>query len=138
MMRTIKNINTPATPLNNVHFGLVFYCPQIGKSLPDCRPRRLDGGVYFTNFHGGKDMTNKGQVLVSEQFEEEVKINEWKKKRIKEDARKYEELIRNTRIRLGLEKKETSWSKYSKLNPHYVTKGQFKGFHGEFSFVGAS
>lgn len=88
----IENINIPATPLNNVHFGLVFYFPLIGKSLPDCRPRRLDGGFIFNQIHGGKDMeaTSVDRQSIG-LTTADVQISRYEDRRSKEDARRFEE-----------------------------------------------
>lgn len=105
MDRTMKNINTPATPLNNVHFGLVFYCP-LNKVNP-CRivdPVAFDGGFFFINkFMKGKDMKNKGQEVCDEITDIQVQAKEWENRSIREDARKFEQIIKNNRMRLGLE-----------------------------------
>lgn len=108
MTSEIRILNRHATPLNNVHFGRVFYYPPRGKSLPDCRPCRLGGGSFFNRLtHGGKDMRNKGQQAINEQTTSEVLSQEWKEwgpNAVSRDSRRFEEKVRQDRIRLGLER----------------------------------
>ena len=105
MNGTIKNINIHATPLNNVHFGRVFYFPLIGKSLPDCRPRRLDGGLFFNPlFRGGKDMRQSSYEPQSKTDSAmSFRMEENRDRIVRETSKRFEEKVKQDRIRLGLE-----------------------------------
>lgn len=74
-MRRVRKMKINRIKSRTASFNTVFFCPPIGKSLPDCSPARLEGGLFFSRSnpkHGGKDMRTKGTEQCSELMEVEV------------------------------------------------------------------
>lgn len=61
---------------------------------------RLGVGVLF---HGRHTMRNQGQEACAELMESETEYRRWEKRCQEQDARKFEEIVYKSRVRLGLE-----------------------------------
>lgn len=78
----------------------VFLCPSKVNPCRIADSCHLKGALLFN--HGG-NMRNTAKEAYSEQIDVETQFKQWERRSIEKDARRFEEIVKEARQRLGLE-----------------------------------
>lgn len=104
MLVNLKNYKLPTMQIGCI--GRFFYSPLRVNARTLTAMRLPEGGYLFMEGEPMKTMCfvrNKGQEACSNLFEVDTQSIEAEKRKAREDAEKFRQIVRNTRLRLGLE-----------------------------------